>query len=352
MQLSRAKYKHSMLKKIGVQDMENMEQKPGKESARFNGIKFNSLLENPVYRTTGYIVLLLVAILLPNIVSNMYYLGIINYMILYAILCMGLNLILGYTGLLSLGHAAFYGLGGYTTAILITRYGFGFLPCLIISGVIALLFGILLGLPTRKVRGDYFCLLTIAFGEIFRLVAQAWIGFTNGAMGIVGIPIPKIFAWSIRSESDFYYLGLILLGFTYITLSLLVNSKFGRAFIAIREDELAASVMGINTAIYKIIVFAIGCFYAGLAGSYLAVYQTTVTPSNFRLEESCLMIIMVIVGGMGSLLAPIAGVIVMTIATEYFRGISEYRMLIIGVIMVAVLLFRPQGIFGTSAFKS
>ena len=157
--------------------------------------------------------------------------------------------------------------------------------------------------------------------------------------------------WVIRSETDFYYLGLMLLAFTWGTLYLLIHSRFGRAFIAIREDELAASVMGINTAIYKIIVFGIGCFYAGLAGSYLAVYQTTVTPSNFRLEESCLMIIMVIVGGMGSLLAPIAGVVIMTIATEYFRDISEYRMLIIGVIMVSVLLFRPQGIFGTSAFK-
>ncbi|MBF0573523.1 MAG: branched-chain amino acid ABC transporter permease [Desulfamplus sp.] len=333
--------------------MQNIEQRSDKHESTFNNIiKFKSLLENQVYKKIAYILLLLFSVFLPNIVNNMYYMGIINYMILYAILCMGLNLILGYTGLLSLGHAAFYGLGGYTTAILITRYDFGFLPCLILSGIIALLFGILLGLPTRKVRGDYFCLLTIAFGEIFRLVAQAWIDFTNGAMGIVGIPIPQIFGWSIRTETDFYYLGLILLTFTFITLSLLVNSKFGRAFIAIREDELAASVMGINTAVYKIIVFGIGCFYAGLAGSYLAVYQTTITPSNFRLEESCLMIIMVIVGGMGSLLAPIAGVVVMTIATEYFRDIAEYRMLIIGVIMVTVLLFRPQGIFGTSAFKS
>ncbi|MCM2283138.1 MAG: branched-chain amino acid ABC transporter permease [Desulfobacula sp.] len=312
---------------------------------------FKTVLNHPMFKKTAFLTAAAGCVLLPHIMTDTYYLGIINYMILYVILCMGLNLILGYAGLLSLGHAAFYGLGGYTTAILITRYGFGFLSCLILSGAIALLFGILLGLPTRKVRGDYFCLLTIAFGEIFRLVAQAWIGFTNGAMGIVGIPIPSILGWSIRTEVDFYYLGLILLGFTWITLSLLVHSKFGRAFIAIREDELAASVMGINTAVYKIIVFGIGCFYAGLAGSYLAVYQTTVTPSNFRLEESCLMIIMVIVGGMGSLLAPIAGVIIMTLATEYFRGIAEYRMLIIGVIMVAVLLFRPQGIFGTSAFK-
>lgn len=298
-----------------------------------------------------YFLLALGFMLLPQVMDNPYYLGIINYMILYCILCLGLNLILGYAGLLSFGHAAFYGLGGYTTAILMTRHGLGFFPCLLLSGVVAMVFGILLGIPTRKVRGDYFCLLTIAFGEIFRLVVQAWIDFTNGAMGIVGIPIPSILGWSIRTEMDFYYLGLGLLAFTLFSLILIINSRYGRAFIAIREDELAASVMGINTPIYKIIVFGIGCFYAGLAGSFLAVYQTTVTPSNFRLEESCLMIIMVIVGGMGSLLAPVAGVVVMIFATEVFREIAEYRMLIIGVMMVAVLLFRPQGIFGTSAFK-
>jgi branched-chain amino acid transport system permease protein len=215
----------------------------------------------------------------------------------------------------------------------------------------ALFFGMLLGVPTRKVRGDYFCLLTIAFGEIFRLVAQAWIPFTGGAMGIVGIPIPRIFSWTIRSETDFYYLGLILVGFTYLSMVLLTTSRFGRAFVAIREDELAASVMGINTPAYKILAFSIGSFYAGLAGSYLAVYQTTITPTSFRLDESCLMIIMVIVGGMGSLLAPISGVIIMTLATEAFRSLADYRMLIIGVIMVGVLLFRPQGLFGTAAFK-
>jgi branched-chain amino acid transport system permease protein len=288
---------------------------------------------------------------LPVIIENPYYLGITNLILIYIILCMGLNLILGYTGLLSLGHAAFYGLGGYTTAILMTRYGVSFLPALILSGVMALIFGMLLGVPTRKVRGDYFCLLTIAFGEIFRLVAQAWIPFTGGAMGIVGIPIPRIFAWTIRSETDFYYLGLILVGFTYLSMVLLTNSRFGRAFVAIREDELAASVMGINAPAYKILAFSIGSFYAGLAGSYLAVYQTTITPTSFRLDESCLMIIMVIVGGMGSLLAPISGVIIMTLATEAFRSLADYRMLIIGVIMVVVLLFRPQGLFGTAAFK-
>ena len=303
-------------------------------------------------RLIAHVAAVITAIGLPFVlVDDPYLLSITNFIIIYSILCLGLNLILGYAGLLSLGHAAFYGLGGYATAILMTRYGFAFLPSLVISGFLALVFGFILGLPTRKVRGDYFCLLTLAFGEIFRLVTQAWIGFTGGAMGIVGIPIPEVFGWEIKTELDFYFLGIALLGFTYVTLLMLTESKFGRAFVAIREDELAASVMGINTPIYKILTFCIGSFYAGLAGSYLAVYQTTVTPSNFRLEESCLMIIMVIVGGMGRLEATFPGVAMMAIAIEFFRPIAEYRLLLIGMIMILVLLFRPQGLLGASAFK-
>ena len=294
---------------------------------------------------------LLGAVLLPMVTGHPYVLGIVNFIITYCILCLGLNLILGYTGLLSLGHAAFYGIGGYTTAILMTKYGFSFLPCLVLSALLALFFGLLIGLPTWKVKGDYFCLLTIAFGEIFRLVTQAWISFTGGAMGIVGIPVPRLMGWTLTTEVDFYLLGLGLLCFTYFTLVLLTESKFGRAFIAIREDELAASVMGIRTPTYKILAFGIGSLYAGIAGSFLAVYQTTITPSNFRLEESCLMIIMVIVGGMGNLLATFLGVFIMVAATEFFRPVAEYRLLIIGLIMIVVLLFRPQGLLGASAFK-
>jgi branched-chain amino acid transport system permease protein len=292
-------------------------------------------------------------LLAPMVVSDIYFLSILNLIIIYSILCMGLNLILGFTGLLSLGHAAFYGVGAYTTAILMTRYGFGFVSAFFISAILAMLTGIVIALPTRKVRGDYFCLITLAFGEIFRLVATAWIDFTRGAMGIVRIPMPKIFGIAIVTETHFYYLGLGILILTYLTIRAITETRYGRAFIAIREDELAADTMGINTAMYKIMAFSIGCLFAGMAGSFLAVYQTVVTPSNFRLEESCLMIIMVIVGGMGrNLFAPLAGVVVMTVATEVFRSTAEYRMLIIGLIMILVLLLRPQGLFGSSSFKN
>ena len=294
------------------------------------------------------VIILAVALsfLLPSFVKNYYWLGIFNLVLIYSILCLSLNLIFGFTGLLSVGHAAFYGIGAYTTAILLTRCHFPFFPSLILSGLVASFVGFLLSMSTLRVRGDYFCVITIVFGEIFRLIMQNWVNFSGGAVGVVGIPVPQFFSLRIISEKDFYFLGLILFWFTYLTLSLLVKSKFGRAFIAIREDELAASTMGINTVMYKILSFSIGCFYAGLAGSYYAVYNTAIAPSSFTLDESCLMVIMIVLGGIGNLTATIPGVIVMLVATEVFRPLYHYRLLLIGLIMVIVLVRYPYGILG------
>lgn len=293
-----------------------------------------------------FILIVALSFLLPSFVKNFYWLGIFNLILIYSILCLSLNLIFGFTNLLSVGHAAFYGIGAYTTAILLTRYHFPFLPSLLLSGLIAVFIGFLLSMTTSRVKGDYFTVITIVFGEIFRLIMQNWVSFSGGAVGVVGIPAPQFFSWRIISEKDFYFLGLILFWFTYITLSLLVKSKFGRAFIAIREDELAASTMGINNVMYKILSFSIGCFYAGLAGSYYAVYNTAIAPSSFTLDESCLMIIMVVLGGIGNLSATIPGVIVMLVATEVFRPLYHYRLLLIGLIMVIVLVRYPYGILG------
>lgn len=284
--------------------------------------------------------------LVPSIVKNYYWLGIFNLILMYSILGLSLNLIFGFTNLLSVGHAAFYGIGAYTTAILLTRYNFSFFPALILSGLVAVFFSLILSISTSRVRGDYFTVITIVFGEIFRLVMQNWVSFSNGAVGIVGIPAPQFFSWRIISEKDFYFLGLVIFWFTYITLNLLVNSKFGRAFIAIREDELAASAMGVHTVMYKILSFSIGVFYAGLAGSYYAVYNTAIAPSSFTLDESCLIIIMIVLGGIGNLTATIPGVIIMLVATEAFRPLYHYRLLMIGLIMVVLLVRYPYGILG------
>jgi branched-chain amino acid transport system permease protein len=269
----------------------------------------------------------------------------------YSVLALSLNFIAGFTGLLSCAHAAFYGIGAYTTAILMTRYSLNYLPALLASGGVTFLFGILIGLPVVRIRGDYFCLITIAFGEIFRIVMQGWQSFSGGQMGIVGIPPPTIFGFEIISNFQFYYLGLAFLITTFLVLSVLANSRIGRAMIAIREDELAASTMAINVGYYKLLNFAIGTFFAGIAGSFLAIYLTTIAPSNFTLGESVLMIVMVILGGLGSFPGSVLGATLLLFATELFRAVYRFRLLIIGFIMLIVLLWHPQGIMGIRAWQ-
>jgi len=298
-----------------------------------------------------YASLFAVSLFLPVMITNEYILRIIIMVWIYSILALGLNFIVGFTGLLSFGHAAFYGIGSYVTAILMAQYGFNFFPVLAVSWGVTFIFGFLLGLPVVRIRGDYLVLVTLAFGEIFRLVMQGWQSLAGGQMGIVGIPPPSIFGFRIISNFHFYYLGLALTVFTFAVLGFLANSKIGRAMIAIREDELAASAMGINTAFYKLLNFAIGTGFAGIAGSFLAVYLSAIAPSNFTLGESVLMIVMVIVGGMGSLPGSIVGAAVLLFATELFRSVYQYRLLIIGLIMVVVLLWRPQGIMGLEAWQ-
>jgi branched-chain amino acid transport system permease protein len=303
------------------------------------------------WKVLAYGLSLCVLCLLPIVVKNEYIIRIFTMIFIYAVLALGLNFVVGFTGLLSFGHAAFYGIGAYTTAILMTRYGFGYVPALVASGIVTFIFGILLGLPVVRIRGDYLCLVTIAFGEIFRLLMQGWQSFSGGQMGIVAIPAPVILNYRITANSQFFYLGLILVVITFLILSIFANSKEGRAMIALREDELAASTMGINTAYYKVLNFAVGTAFAGVAGSLFAVYMTVVAPVNFTLGESVLMIVMVIVGGLGSLPGAVVGAAVLLFATELFRGVYQYRLLIIGFIMLIVLLWHPQGIMGIRAWR-
>ena len=297
------------------------------------------------------IVLGLFILILPFLIKNLYYMRIINMILIYSILTIGLNLVVGHTGVLSFGHAAFYGIGAYTTAILMKYFGWSFWIVLPLSGIIASLFGILLGLPSFRVRGDYLCVVTIGFGEIIRLVMQNWTGLTRGPMGIPGIPSPKILGVNLTSHTQFYYLGLALLLLTCWIIKNLYDSKIGRALLSIRNDELVASVMGINTFFYKILSLVIATFFAGLAGSFLAVYLSFVGPLNFTMDESVLLIIMVIWGGMGSLKGSIFGAATMLGIVELVRPIYQFRTLIWGAVLLIVLLVRPQGVFPRRIYK-
>ncbi|MDY6968410.1 MAG: branched-chain amino acid ABC transporter permease [Spirochaetota bacterium] len=279
----------------------------------------------------------------------------IIYIGIYSILSLSLNLIAGYTGLLSLCHAAFMAIGTYTTAIIMVNYDCNLIIALLISGVFASLFGVLIGIPTLRLKGDYLAIATLGFGEIVRNILLNWDDFTGGPMGISGIPSPKLLWFRLDSSSKIQYVILIwiFVFITYWVIRRLISSRFGRALEAIREDEIAALAMGINITKYKIFSFTIGAFFAGIAGSLWAVYNQTVTPATFTFILSVMILCMVVLGGMGNHIAVVLGAIIVVLSSEFPRlmGFShiippQINQLMFGLILVIMMIYRPQGILG------
>ncbi len=259
------------------------------------------------------------------------------------ILALGLNLITGYTGQLSLGHAAFMSVGGYASGILTVKTGIPFLPALVIGALVAAALGFLVGLPTLRLRGDYLAIATLGFGEILR-VTFLNLEITGGPFGLRGL----------AKETN----GLIVFIATVIALVViwsLINSRVGRAMIAIREDEVAAEAMGINTTRYKVLAFVVGAFFAGIAGGLYAHWFRYLNPASFGFMKSIEILCMVVLGGLGSTTGAVVGAATLTYAPEFLRSffpvISEYRMLFYGALLVVLMLLRPQGIMGTSEFS-
>lgn len=277
------------------------------------------------------------------------------YIGIYGILSLSLNLIAGYTGLLSLCHAAFFGIGAYTTAIMMT-HGQGFWLSLLLSGLLAGSCGLLIGLPTLRLKGDYLAISTLGFGEIVKNVILNWDRLTRGPMGINGIPyitVPFI-NYTIQSKMDFLILVWIVTFSTYFLLEQLGRSRYGRAFIAIREDEIAARSLGINPTTYKISAFVIGAFFAGIAGTLWALYNTSVAPQTFDFMLSIMVLSMVVLGGMGNNRAVLLGTAILVITSELPRllGFSAYippqtNQILFGLILVVMMIYRPQGLLPT-----
>lgn len=286
------------------------------------------------------------SLVLPFILPSQYWLRIAIVAGIYAILALGLNLIAGYTGQLSLGHAAFYGIGGYTSALLALKLGVPFWISVPIAGVFAGVFGLVLGIPTLRLKGDYLAIVTIAFGELVRLVFLNWNSLTRGPMGLPNIPKPVIFGYVLRSNVAFYYMVLILVVLSVLLLKNLVNSRIGRALVAIRENEIAARQIGINVTELKVKAFIIGSIMAGVAGAVFAHFQAYISPDNFTYMESVTMICMVVLGGIGSLPGSIIGALVLTFVPEMLRSFAGLRMVLFGLTMVLLMLFRPQGLLG------
>ena len=286
-------------------------------------------------------------IALPFILGDQYLLTVIVKIGAYAILAMGLNILTGYTGLVSLGHAGFVAIGAYTASLLSVRLGADFFTATLAGMVVAGLVGVVLGLPTLKVTGTYLSIITLGFGEIIKMIAMNWATVTNGTLGVKNIPKPSLFGFDMTvGNFGMYYLMLVLVTITAVFCLMVVKSKTGRAFQAIRADEMASTMMGINITAYKILAFVISACICALGGSLYATVIGYIDPNTFNFDVSTLILSIVILGGMGTIRGMFVGAAILIAFPEVSRFLMEYRFVLYGVILVIMMRFRPQGILG------
>lgn len=290
--------------------------------------------------------LLLLALVLPLFVTNNYYLHVINLAGIYTLITLGLNLLSGYTGQVSMGQAGFFAIGTYTAALLALNFNMPFAVCAIAAIIVAGIFGMIIAVPAMRLSGAYLVLATVGFGEIVRLVILNWTPVTRGAAGLTGIPVLEVFGFKVLSEQSFYYfiLFLVVLGF-YIAYKL-AHSKIGRTFSAIREDELAAEAMGVPVNRYKISAFVISALYAGLAGAVYGVFSGVASPDNFTFDDSVAFLCMSVIGGNRSIAGAFIGAFALTILSEALRALQTYRLILYGAILIYTVIYMPQGLIG------
>ena len=287
----------------------------------------------------------------PAFISNQYHLQVMIFIGIYVILALSLNLLNGYVGLLSIGHAAFYAIGAYASAKLTMEAGLPWVLALPAAGAVAGAFGFLLAKPTLRLSGIYLTLVTLGFHMILFLVLQNWMGFTNGPLGIMDIPPPSVFGREFGAKTDYYYLILALVVLTIFSMHRLLTCRFGRALTAIRENELAAEATGVDTTRYKVQAFVLAAFYAGIAGSFYAHFVKFISPDSFYINESFILLAMLAFGGQGNLVGPVAGAAILILVPEVFRPLQEYRMFVYGGILVVMMLVRRQGLLGGRPYR-
>ncbi|BDB30369.1 MULTISPECIES: high-affinity branched-chain amino acid ABC transporter permease LivM [Cupriavidus] len=291
--------------------------------------------------------------------------------LIYVILGLGLNIVVGFAGLLDLGYVGFYAVGGYTYALLNQYFGLSFWECLPIAAAMSATFGFLLGFPVLRLRGDYLAIVTLGFGEIIRLLLNNLTSVTGGPDGISGIPKPTAFGFEIARAAKtagaqtfhellgltyrgdhmvlfLYLLALLLVGFTLFVTSRLIRMPMGRAWEALREDEIACRSLGLSPTRVKLSAFTLGASFAGIGGAFFAARQGLVNPESFTFIESALILAVVVLGGMGSQLGVALAAILLTVLPELTREFAEYRMLIFGLVMILMMIWRPQGLLPTS----
>jgi branched-chain amino acid transport system permease protein len=266
---------------------------------------------------------------------------------MYVMLGLGLNIVVGLGGLLHLGYVAFYAVGAYSYALLNYHFGINFWIALPLGALLSTIFGLIIGFPVLRLRGDYLAIVTLAFGEIIRLVLENWNAFSFGPSGIANIPRPGLFGIHMNLKQVTIYIYFLMILLTILTIFVvhrLENSRLGRAWIAMREDEIACQTMGINVTKAKLTSFALGATWAGLAGVMFAAKTTFINPASFTIWESIIVLCIVVLGGMGSIIGVIIAAFILILLPEYLRVFSDYRMLVFGAILVIMMIFRPGGI--------
>lgn len=317
----------------------------------------NSKGKNSIFQNWLIIIVASLFIILPFII-NAYWVDVLFFFGIYALLGLSLNIVLGEVGLFDLGHMGFMAIGAYTTAILNTTFGIPIIILLPISAIAAGAFAWLVCSPIIHLRGDYLCIVTIGMGEIVRLTLNNNpFGITGGPNGVFGIDFPSLGnIFEIDNSTKFYYYIWLIVGLTIIGLVNLQRSRIGRAWNCIREDEIAAEATGIDVRSYKLLAFVLGAGLAGVAGNIYASKLMMVSPESFNFMESCMLFSIVLIGGMGSIPGVLIGAAAISLFPEFFRTFAQYRMLIFGAAMVAMMIFRPGGIWprkrGAVEFKT
>ena len=291
--------------------------------------------------------------LLPRFFSMDYYLHIFVMSEIYAVLALSLSLLVGFTGQVSMGHAAFYGMGAYASALLCLRLGLSFWVTFWAAGVFAGLVAYIIGRLVLRLRGHVLAITTAFFGVLVTVVMNNWIRVTNGPMGITGIPRPRPFSLFglnvvLESRMDYYYLGLVFVAGVVYVLWRIERSRIGDAMIAVRENEELAKSVGIDTMRSKVFAFTLSGTLAGLAGAFYAHYILFISPVTFTINESINVLVMVIFGGMSTLFGPILGAICLTVLPEFLRMAGELRLVIYGIALVFFIIWMPMGVWGAA----
>lgn len=321
--------------------------KMNKETSEKKGFIFTmeSFLDKykiPVWAIVG---VLLLAI--PFFGFSQYIMRIFIMIGIYSMLGIGLNILTGYTGQVSLGNAGFFAIGAYTSALLMLRFNVPFLVAMLAGAALSALCGLLLGLPSLRLTGSYLTIVTLGFGEIVKMVIVNWDPVTNGTLGLKNIPKPSFFGFDLTlANNGLYYLMLGLLLAVSVACVCIIRSNTGRAFQAIKEDEMAATMMGIRTMRFKVLSFVLSAFITGIAGAFYASMVGYIDANSFTFDVSVLIISVVIVGGMGTMRGMFLGAALLIAFPEVSRALMDYRFVVYGLLLVVMMRFRPQGILG------